>query len=100
MKKVLVAAIAIAFTGISFAQDEVAVKTAVEVKEGAEKKVEVKLEELPAAVKETLASDNFKEMKAEKAFLVEGDAKYYEIILAKGEERVVVKINEEGKILA
>lgn len=60
-------------------------------------KTAVKAEELPEAVKKTLAGDAYKGFAVAEAFLVKsGDASHYELTLTKGEEKQVVKLNADG----
>lgn len=63
---------------------------------------EVKVEELPDAVKAALAGDDYKEWTAEKAFMVKpaSGAEYYEIGLKKGDEMKTVKLDKDGKVVA
>ena len=67
-----------------------------------DEKKPVKVEELPDAVKATLAGDDYKEWMAEKAFQVKPatGAEYYEIELKKGEETKTVKLDKDGKPVA
>jgi hypothetical protein len=53
-------------------------------------KVEVKPEDLPEAVKATLAAAPYNEWKVEKAFLVPGE---------EGEDTAIVKLDGEGKVV-
>ncbi|WP_298740486.1 hypothetical protein [uncultured Chitinophaga sp.] len=67
-----------------------------------DEKTPVKVEELPDAVKAALAGDDYKEWKAEKAFMVKpaSGAEYYEVELKKGEEAKTVKLDKDGKVVA
>lgn len=67
-----------------------------------DEKKPVKAEELPDAVKGTLAGDEYKEWKVEKAFQVKPatGAEYYELELKKGEEAKTVKLDKDGKVVA
>lgn len=64
-------------------------------------KVEVKPEDLPEAVKATLAAAPYNEWKVEKAFLVPGEneTSHFEISLSKGEEVSAVKLDKDGKVI-
>lgn len=64
-------------------------------------KVEVKPEELPDAVKATLAAAPYNEWKVEKAYLVPGEneSSHFEISLSKGEEVSTVKLDSDGKVI-
>jgi hypothetical protein len=67
-----------------------------------DEKKPVKVEELPDAVKAALAGDEYKEWKAEEAFMVKpaSGAEHYEIKLKKGEEAKTVKLDKDGKVVA
>jgi hypothetical protein len=66
-----------------------------------QEKVEVKPEELPDAVKATLAAEPYNAWQIQKAFLLPGenDTPVYEIALIKGEETSAVKLNKDGKVV-
>ncbi|MES2689288.1 MAG: hypothetical protein V4658_02730 [Bacteroidota bacterium] len=59
----------------------------------------VKIEDLPEAVKKTLAADAYKGWAASEAFLVQGKAEYYEIIVKKEAEVKTLKLNKEGIVV-
>lgn len=67
-----------------------------------DEKKPVKVEELPDAVKAALAADDYKDWKAEKAFMVKpaSGMEYYEIEMKKGEEAKTVKLDKDGKVVA
>lgn len=67
-----------------------------------DEKKPVKVEELPDAVKSTLAGDEYKEWMAEEAFHVKPatGSEHYEIKLKKGEESKTVKLDKDGKVVA
>lgn len=99
MKKVILAVAALALTAPTFAtlvadKEETAVV--------ANDRKEVAISDLPRAVQTTLASDAFKEFKAEKAVVVsgaEGDVAVYEITGKQGDAQKTVKINANGEIV-
>jgi len=62
-----------------------------------ENKTKITAEELPAAVKTTLATDAYKEYKVATAYLVKAEKEYYEIEAVKGEEKTTLKFDKEGK---
>lgn len=102
MKKMIVTTIMCTLSVLTFAQNTGEIKsdtTVLAVTEKVQKKTPIKIEDLPAAVKETLQSENFKDLKIESAFLVEAEIQYYEIKLLKGDEVIIVSITEEGKII-
>ncbi|MFN3445602.1 MAG: hypothetical protein ACK44D_07670 [Bacteroidia bacterium] len=58
----------------------------------------LKLEELPEAVRKTLATDEFKGMEFVSAKLVKAEAgEFYGISLKQADKTVVIKLNKEGK---
>ncbi|MCE7058465.1 hypothetical protein [Dyadobacter sp. CY343] len=65
----------------------------------AQEKVAVRPEDLPEAVKSTLASDDYAEWKVSSAYIVKRDnnAQYYEINLKKGEESLTVNLDKYGR---
>lgn len=65
-----------------------------------DEKTVIKAEELPEAVKKTLAGDAYKGFAAVEAFLIKtGEVSHYEVTLIKGEEKQVVKLNADGSIM-
>ncbi len=67
----------------------------------AQDKVEVKPEDLPEAVKATLAAAPYNEWKVEKAYSVPGENEttYFEISLSKGEDTATVNLDKDGKVI-
>lgn len=60
----------------------------------------VSIDELPAPVKTTLASDNYKDWKAVSAVWVkDGDNEYYQIALVKDDQKQAVKLNKDGQLV-
>ena len=57
----------------------------------------VKVEELPEAIKQTLAS-KFEGWTATAAFLVSGENEHYKVEINKGEQKQTVKINKDGSL--
>ena len=121
MKKLMMAAIAFSFAGFASAQTgekKVAAEniTATPVEAIAEdavvpadtakaeavqdKRTVVKVEDLPAAVQKTLASDSYAGWKATSAVWVDSKMPHYEIQLSKGAEKNAVKISKDGKAIA
>lgn len=65
-----------------------------------DEKTAVKAEELPDAVKKTLAGDVYKDFATVEAFLIKsGEMSHYEVTLIKGQEKQVVKLNADGSIV-
>jgi hypothetical protein len=66
-----------------------------------EERKAVKLDELPEAVKTSLAGDDFKGKEATEAFLVKnGATEYYEITLKGADAETKVKFDKDGKKIA
>ena len=65
----------------------------------AQSKVAVRPEDLPEAVKSTLASDDYADWKVTNAYLVtrENSTQYFEVNLKKGEESLTVNIDKYGR---
>ena len=115
----MMAAIAFSFAGFASAQageqkalaenatsvaDTVAVDIAVPSDtlkaEVQDKRTNVKVEDLPAAVQKTLASDTYAGWKATSAVWVDSKMPHYEIQVVKGTEKNVVKISKDGTPIA
>lgn len=64
-----------------------------------EQRKEVKLDELPDVVKQTLTADIFKEWVPTTAYHVTGNAEYYHIEVKNGEEVRNIKIGTDGKVV-
>lgn len=102
MKKVFLLAAILTVTIAAQANSNVELKNAtntleVGLNEDEQEKVPVKIEELPDAIRKVLASDSYKGWKAETAFLIKGDAPYYEINLKNAAgESATVKLDEAG----
>ena len=102
MKKAIFAAIAIAsFTGYTNAQTETKTETAIATTTSPadDERTPIKLEDLPAAVKKSLASEAFAGWTATSAFSVSGTNPHYEINLMKGEEKMVTRLDKEGNTI-
>jgi hypothetical protein len=64
----------------------------------ADERTAVKQEELPAAVKQTLAADEYKGWETASIFWVKNEkAEYYEVSLKQADKVSVVKLNKDGK---
>lgn len=104
MKKLIIAAIAFSAVSYASAQATTETKTAeattVAAADEQDKKTPVKLEELPEAVKKTLAGDSYAGWKPSSAVWVDGKMPHYEIQLMRGEEKNTVKVSKEGQPLA
>lgn len=104
MKKVLIAAIAFTFAGYTNAATvttNAKTKKVVSVNENEDKRTPIKLEDLPEAVKKSLSSTAFEGWKADSAFHVEtANIAYYEIVMIKGEEKTIIKLDKDGNTVA
>jgi len=99
MKKVFFAAIAIACAGYTNAQTGTEAATAigkVETTADDQQKTPIKVEDLPALVKKSLASEAYAEWTAESAFWIDGANPHYEINLTKGNNKTVAHLDKEG----
>ncbi|HEX7366860.1 MAG TPA: hypothetical protein VF273_07185 [Pelobium sp.] len=103
MKKFILSAAIIALSAVAFAQTndptstKVPAQTSATAMQDSSATTPVKLEELPDAVKTTLASDAYKAWTPTEAFLVKENGKeYYQINVTKEEEKGSVKINADG----
>lgn len=106
MKKLILAAIA--FTSVVTANAQAEIKTTdttaiakVVSNKDDQRKVEVKINELPSAVQTAIKSDQFKGWEAKKAYIVKGDpTTYYEVEMVNAKtEKNVVKFNENGTVI-
>lgn len=103
MKKVIIAAIALTFAGYSNAapvntpDTNTVVSTTDTLVASADTRTPVKVEDLPEAVKKSLASSAFEGWSPVAAYWVEGTAvSYYEITVTKEAEKKYVKLDKEG----
>lgn len=101
MKKVIIAAIALTFAGytnaVSAQTQDTTVVSATVVTNGEDTRTPVKIEDLPEAVKKSLASTAYEGWSAVSAYWVEGTAaSYYEITMTKEAEKKYIKIDKEG----
>lgn len=99
MKKVILSvfSLGLMLTATAVKANTVNVNNAIVVSMDNEKTA-VKAEELPEAVKTTLAG--FEGFAVAEVFLIKSaDASYYEATLTKGEEKQVVKVNVDGTLV-
>ncbi len=102
MKKVIVAAFSLGMVFFSAAVNANTTNnnTVISVNYSDDERQAVKAEELPEAVKKTLAGEEFKGYTISTASLVKtADASYYEVSLAKDKETKLVKVDKDGKLL-
>ncbi|MBK0383885.1 hypothetical protein I5M32_13030 [Pedobacter sp. SD-b] len=99
MKKIILSAALLAFVGLATVQaGELKQSSAIVNTVDSTKSTPVKLEDLPAPVKATLASDAYKDWTPTEAFMVveEGGKSYYQVNVKKEEKTGSVKINADG----
>lgn len=99
MKRIIIAAIAVTATSVTFAQSTAAATqgTSVTIVNEEREKTPVKLEDLPDAVKKALKGPEFDGWKPVTAYWVKSDkASYYEIEVAKGEDKKTVNLAADG----
>jgi hypothetical protein len=102
MKKVILSASILVLGAIAANAQTAAPATPAPVKETAAavkaEEPSLKLEELPEAVRKTLATDEFKGMEFVSAKLVKAEAgEFYGISLKQADKTVVIKLSKEGK---
>ena len=102
MKKVILSAAFIAIAGLTAANAKSIYTTPVSyaaVQDSTQAKT-VKLEDLPAPVKTTLAADAYKDWTPASATIVKTkDGEHYAVIVKKGQEQAVLKIDATGKVI-
>lgn len=98
MKKLIISAFALSLISFATVQANTLNETNTVISVTQEK-VAVKPEDLPEAVKTTLAGDAFAGWEVTGAFLVtkEDKSQYFEIGLKKGEETATVNLDKDGK---
>ncbi|TDH27387.1 hypothetical protein EXU57_07315 [Segetibacter sp. 3557_3] len=104
MKKIIIGSVALFFAAVTDANagtfsttEKFVVQDTTRKSQDSSQKAPVKAEDLPKAVKDILAGDEFKEWTVSSASWIKGNREYYEIALAKGTEARVVKLDKEGK---
>ena len=100
MKKMMLSALFVAFGTTAILANTIKSSTTEMVSFIQDEKAPVKLEELPDAVKATLAGEKYSDWTPTGAFVVtpEEGAKHFEVVLKNSEDEVaVLKISEDGK---
>jgi hypothetical protein len=103
MKKVLFLALGSALTfGFNTVAQAAPTNNMIIAAEDAAKDQKEKIEvaALPEAVKKALASDTYKDIKVESAFLIKGEKATYEIVGKKGDTDVTLRFDEAGNVLS
>jgi hypothetical protein len=98
MKKVIVSAFVMALVSFGVVQANTGAEQS-SISQRLQDKVAVKPEDLPEAVKTTLAGDVYKDWEVTGAFLVtkEDKTQYYEIAVKMGEQTATVNLDKDGK---
>lgn len=98
MKKQIISVFALLLTSFATVQANHLIQTNTVIS-SVQEKVAVKPEDLPEAVKSTLASDTYAGWQVVSAFLVTkaDNTQIYEVSLKKGEESATINMDKEGK---
>jgi hypothetical protein len=97
-KQVIIAALLL--SGAAFATNAMPVaKTSVATVRTVDEKVKIKKDELPEAVKTTLAGDEYKGWEITNAYLYK-ETTTYEVEVKKGTETKTFKFDKDGKLVA
>ena len=99
MKKVIIASAVLFFAAANSASASTLKAETFSVQQDttSKSKTPVKPEELPKAVKDVLAGDEYKGWTVSSASWIKGTSEYYEIALTKATESKVAKLDKEGK---
>lgn len=102
MKNLILGAAILAFAGVSTVKaNDIKTPVAIVAQQDSTTKTPVKIEELPDAVKATLASDKYKDWAPIAAFKITdaSKAEYYQVDAKKGEETASLKIGKDGVVV-
>jgi len=100
MKKItILAALFVVAAGIASTEVATAARRTESVVVKYDEKVKIKKEELPDAVKKSLAGNDYKGWEISEAYMWK-EAGTYEIELKNGDEKKTVKLDKEGKVVA
>jgi hypothetical protein len=101
MKKIMVSMAVAMFTAVSFANATNIVSSPSAAIVYNQEKTEIKPEELPDAVKSTLATEPYSEWQVQKAYVVRGEdgGQTFEAEVSKGEESQTIRFDQEGKVI-
>ncbi len=98
MKRTILAAVVLAGSTLAVNADTLStVKTGIVISV-VEEKVKINPEELPDAVKKTLATDEYKDWTVSAAYVYK-ESQTYEVEVKKGEETKTFKFDKEGKLV-
>lgn len=56
-------------------------------------------DQLPQAVKDKLAKDEYKDWKVDAAYSYKGDKEYYQVVLKKGTDTKTVNLDKDGNVV-
>ena len=62
-------------------------------------KVKITEDQLPQAIKTTLAKDDYKDWKVDTAYFYKGDKEYYQVVLKKDTETKTVNFDKDGNVV-
>ena len=99
MRTMIYLLVAVGLTGVVQAAPAQVAPTQ-EIIKGEDQRIPVKPEELPEPVKKLLTDEQYKDWKVSEAYMVQEERKIYEITLSKGQEKMVIKVDEKGNKLA
>ena len=97
MKKLFYSALIITAISGSFSTAASAAEVLEDTISKQQEKQPVELDKLPDAVRKEIASDKFVGWTPSSAFTVKSAIPYYEIVMIRGEEKKVVKLDEKGQ---
>lgn len=103
MKKTILSVLALGLmttAGITSQAAPATEQTTVTAAQADEKKTEVGFDTLPAAIRELLSTDTYKDWTPGKAWLVSSDSgEYFLVEIHKGDEKQSLKFDTEGKLV-
>ena len=62
-------------------------------------KVKITEDQLPQAIKTTLAKDDYKDWKVDAAYYYKGDKEYYQVVLKKNTDTKTVNFDKDGNVV-
>jgi hypothetical protein len=98
MKKIIFSAVSLAMIAMTQVEAGAVQNRRIELN-AEQEKVAVRPEDLPEAVKTTLAGDSYAGWQVTSAFLVtkEDNSQFFEISIKKGEETATINLDKDGK---
>jgi hypothetical protein len=95
MKKLFIIAIAVLSFGAVVSANQLTKSTYITV--AGDEKTEVKLEDTPQAVQDALKAQEYADATVEAIYLVKGTPDYYSVNLKKGDQKITVNLDKDGK---